>query len=178
MSELAEARPIAIPGWYLDAVEGDISSYQLCGYCDASLTAYAAVVHLGILTIEGYYLRFLVANTRVVPLKKQSIPRLKLLSALLLLRLMEAMKSSLTLELVISSYYCFTDSRVALVWIQNADKSWKPFVQNRFSEIRSLLPVESCKHIPGIENPVDLPARGTTPIELVANKLWRDGPQM
>ena len=33
VSELAEARPIAIPRWYLDAMERDISSYQLCGYC-------------------------------------------------------------------------------------------------------------------------------------------------
>ena len=149
-----------------------------CGYCDASLTAYAAVVYLGIQTSEGYYLRFVVAKTRVAPLKKQSIPRLELLSALLLSRLMEAMKSSLTPELVISSYHCFTDSRVALAWIQNADKSWKPFVQNWVSEIRSLLPVGSWKHIPGIENPADLPSRGTTPIELLVNKLWRDGPQM
>ena len=123
VSELAEARPIAIPRLYLDAVEGDISSYLLCGYRDASLTAYATVVYLEIQTSEGYYLRFVVAKTRVAPLKKQSIPRVELLSALLLSRLMEAMKSSLTPELVISSYHCFTDSRVALAWIQDADKS-------------------------------------------------------
>ena len=53
VSELAKVRPIAIPGWYLDAVEGDIPSYQLCGYYDTSLTAYAAVVYLEILSSEG-----------------------------------------------------------------------------------------------------------------------------
>ena len=30
---------------YLDGVEGEVF-YQLCGYCDASLFAYAAVVYL------------------------------------------------------------------------------------------------------------------------------------
>ena len=102
-------------------------------------------------------MRFVVAKTRVAPLKKQSIPRLELLSAVLLARLMDMMKSSLTLELEISSYLCFTDSQVSLCWIRNVERSWKPFVQNRVSEIRSLFPV---KHIPGVENPADVPSRG------------------
>ena len=166
MSTLLESQPFRMPRCYLDGVKGEISSYQLCGYCDASSSAY--------LLIEseiGIYMRFVVAKTRVAPLKKQSIPRLELLSAVLLARLMDTMKSNLTSELEISSYHCFTDSQVALCWIRNVKKSWKPFVQNRVSEIRSLFPGECWRHIPGLENPADIPSRGATPLELFVNKL-------
>ena len=81
---------------YLDGVNSKILSYHLCGYCDASLSAYAAVVYL---PEDGFHMRFVVAKTRVAPLRKQSIPRLELLSAILLARLINMMKSSLTTEL-------------------------------------------------------------------------------
>lgn len=123
-------------------------------------------------------MRFVVTKTRVAPLKKQSVPRLELLSAILLARLMDAMKSNLSSELEISSCHCFTDSRVALCWIRNVERSWKPFVQNRVSEIRSILPVECWKHIPGLENPADILSRGAAPLELLVNRLWRDGPEV
>ena len=35
---------------------------------------------------------------------------------------------------------CFTDSTVALYWIQGVDKEWKPFVMNRVLEIRDKVP--------------------------------------
>lgn len=91
---------------------------------------------------------------------------------------MDAMISSLSSELKIFSYHCFTDSQVALCWIRNVEKSWKPFVQNRVSEIRSLLPVECWKHIPGVENPADIPSRGAAPLDLLVNKLWQEGPKV
>lgn len=58
---------------------------------------------------DGPHMLFVVTKTRVAPLNKQSVPRLELLSAVLLARLMDATKSSLTSELEIS-YHCFTDS--------------------------------------------------------------------
>ncbi len=142
VSDLSESQTMTIPRCYLDGVDGEIFSYQLCGYCDASLLAYAAVVYLQIETEDDSHMHFVVAKTRVAPLKKQSIPRLELLSAVLLARLMDVVKSSLSSELEISSCHCFTDSQVALCWIRNTGRSWKPFVQNRVSEIRSLIPVD------------------------------------
>ena len=176
VSTLSESQPITLPRCYLDGVMDDILSYQLCGYCDASLSAYAAVIYLLVETEGGCHMRFVVAKTRVAPLKRQSIPRLELLSAVLLARLMDTTKSSLSLELEISSCHCFTDSRVALCWIRNEDKLWKPFVQNRVTEIRSLLPVECWSHIAGSNNPADIPSRGTAPLDLLVNRLWRNGP--
>ena len=153
-------------------------SYRLCGFCDASLSAYAAVIYLSIESEDESRMRFIAAKTRVAPLKKQSVPRLELLSAVLLARLMDTVRSSLSTELEFSSCHCFTDSHVALCWIRNVEKAWKPFVQNRVAEIWSLLLVESWRHIPGDQNPADVASRGTTPRELLVDKLWRDGPKL
>lgn len=172
---LMESQTMTIPRCYLDGVQ-EIVSYKLCGYCDASLSAYAAVVYLLIETGSGSYMRFVVAKTRVAPLKKQSIPRLELLSAVLLARLMTTVSSSLETEISIVSQLCFSDSQVALYWIRGLEKSWKPFVQNRVTEIRSLIPVNGWRHISGFKNPADIPSRGAAPLELSVNVLWRDGP--
>lgn len=74
-------------------------SYRLCGFCDASLSAYAAVIYLSIESEDESCMRFIAAKTRVAPLKKQSVPRLELLSAVLLARLMDT-----TLALLFAGY--------------------------------------------------------------------------
>ena len=108
---MTASQPLTIPRCYLEAVQGEVLSYQLCGYCDASLSAYAAVIYLLIETEDKTHMRFVVAKTRVAPLKKQTVPRLELLSAVLLARLMNTTKLSLNPEIEIS---CFIDSQVAL----------------------------------------------------------------
>ena len=127
---LFESQPVTLPRCYLDGVNGEILSYRLCGYCDASLSACAAVIYLLIESEDGFHTSFVVAKTRVAPLRKQSIPRLELVSVVLFARLVDAIRSSLSTELKISSCHCFTDSQVALCWICNVERSWKPFVQN------------------------------------------------
>ena len=50
VSALEESQPFAIPRCYLEGVEGEVLSYKLCGFCDASLLAHAAVIYL---TVEA-----------------------------------------------------------------------------------------------------------------------------
>jgi len=64
-----------------------VTSFTLCGFCDTSTKAYAAVVYLVIKTDCGVKMQFIVAKTRVSPTQELTIPRLELLSALLLARL-------------------------------------------------------------------------------------------
>ena len=78
------------------------------------------------------------SKTRVTPIKEVSIPRLSLLSALLLARLINSVKEALRDELELGSPVCYTDSKVAYYWIQRSERNWKPFVQNRVNEIRNL----------------------------------------
>ena len=64
--------------------------YDLCGFCDSSPKAYAAVVYLRGKTPHGCQVSLVASKTQVAPLKQQTIPRLELLSALLLARLMSS----------------------------------------------------------------------------------------
>ena len=128
-------------------------------------------------TRSGGEVQLVASKTRVSLLKAQTIPCLKLPSALLLARLMDTVSKSLEIELQLSVPCCFTDSTVALSWTRRTDKSWKPFVQNRVNEIRSLLSPSRWKHCSGKDNPADIPSRGLAPLELSMNQLWRNRPE-
>ena len=123
-------------------------------------------------------MRFVASKTRVSPLRKQTIPRLELLSALLLARLMDTVSEILKSEVVVSDSAYFTDSKVALYWIRGWQKSWRPFVQNRVVEIRNLTCLERWQHCPGTDNPADISSRGISPSELLDNTVWKDGPSI
>ena len=81
VSDSRNVESITVSRSYLSGIDQDVLSYKLCGYCDASLSAYAAVIYLLIESENGSYMRFVASKTRVSPLKKQTIPRLELLSA-------------------------------------------------------------------------------------------------
>ena len=54
----------------------------------------------------------------VAPVKGHSIPRLQLLAALLLARLISSLESALSSEIDLMPSMCYTDSKVALYWIK------------------------------------------------------------
>ena len=143
---------------------------------DASLRAFVAVIYLVMETHSRRHVKFIASKTQVSPTKLVTIPRLELLSALLLSRLMHSISGALEQEMSLSTPQCYTDSMVGLHWILETDKSWKPFVQNRVEEIRRLLPPEEWSHCADESNPADLPSRGLTPRQLSQSKLWLEGP--
>ena len=63
------------------------------------------------------------AKTRAAPLTNQSIPRLELLGALILSRLMKTVKRALQQFTTINSEVHLTDSQVVLTWIKTAVKN-------------------------------------------------------
>lgn len=165
---------IVIPRPFL--LGNSVTSYSLCGFSDASLQAYAAVIYLQAETPEGIVVRLACSKTRVCPLKKPSIPRLELLGALLLSRLISNVQHALSAEVLVDSVTCYTDSKVVLYWIRGEGKDWKPFVQNRVNEVRRLVPSRCWKHCCGSDNPADLPSRGLDIWEQTNRQLWFNGP--
>ena len=167
---------IPLPRCYARSLQGQPSHHTLCGFCDASLRAYAAVVYLLSESESGIQVDFVASKTRVSPLKQQTVPRLELLSAVLLARLIHNIAEAIREDLQVSSFRCYTDSTVALHWILGIDKHWKPFIHNRVSEIRRLIPPENWAHCSGKDNPADLPSRGLTMQELASSEVWLNGP--
>ena len=176
VSDLVSCPMLSIPRCIWDGVTSHDYSCSFVGFCDASSAAYAAVVYLVIKTQQDIHVRFIASKTRVAPVKTLTIPRLELLSALLLARLVKSITNSLETELVLEAPLCYTDSEVAFYWVTGTTKVWKQFVQRRVSEIRRLIHPTLWRHCSGKDNPADLPSRGVTPTELAHSQLWIKGP--
>ena len=133
VGQLERAEQMLFPRCYLVDVEKEVTSCSLQGFCDASIKAYAAVIYLKVETLYGVYVRFVTSKSRVSPLERPSIPRLELLSALLLARLIDNVERALKSVLTLGPSTCWTDcwTEVSLYWITQLDKEWKQFIQNR-----------------------------------------------
>jgi len=102
---------------YHNATSDRLHFSALHGFSDASEHAYAAVLYLRNVYTDGTISVSLIASkTQVTPVKKQLIPCLKLLGALILARLADAVLGKLPVQLA-ATYW--VDSTAALVWIKN-----------------------------------------------------------
>ncbi|XP_057290885.1 uncharacterized protein LOC130613578 [Hydractinia symbiolongicarpus] len=154
VQELHEVPSIQVDRNYCYNDENDpYKSVQLHGFSDASKAAYGCCVYIRFETESGKIKTALVSSkSRVAPIKSQTIPRLELLGALMLARL------------------------VVYSWIKNSDKIYKPFVQNRLTEIRRLFDVKCLKLVGTNDNPADISSRGSSPLKLSTRSLWFEGP--
>ena len=96
---------------YFQGVQERVVSCSLHGFGDASSKAYAAVIYLHMTTTTGSYVKFVASKSRVACAKELSIPRLELLAALVLARLIEHVKEALQLQLAITDITCWTDPK-------------------------------------------------------------------
>ena len=160
VSSLQDVQPFCLERCYFKEPRDTVVHCNLHGFCDASLNAYSAIVYLEIKTTSQIYTRFVASKTRVAPLSKETIPRLELLGAVILARLISAVKEALECELPIKKITCWSDSEIVLCWIRNTDKEWKQFVQHRVTDIRRRIPVDCWRHCSTDSNPADIPSRG------------------
>lgn len=153
------------------------SRYQIIGFCDASSLGYAAVIYLRSLNDDGQVkVSLIIAKSKVAPLKTISIPRLELMAAHLLAKLLKYTKSILLERIPIHDIFLFTDSSVVLGWLNTPTYNLKMFVATRVSKILDTISNENWSHVTGTFNPADICSRGALPSVLMASKEWFDGP--
>ncbi|XP_071037953.1 uncharacterized protein [Parasteatoda tepidariorum] len=120
-------------------------------FADASRNWYATVIFLRSESHDEIKVQLLQAKSRVSPLRKITILRLKLLACYFGAKLSEFVTKSLTLE--INETYYWTDSTTALFWIKKKDLPWGTFVCNRVKKIRECSDPKNWRHVPGIIYP-------------------------
>lgn len=155
-----------------------VSGFQRCelhGFCDASNNGYAAVIYFRVETHNNISLFLVCAKGRVAPLKSLSIPKLELCAAKLLADLILSVKKVYSF-MIFSDICAWSDSQVALSWINSSPSRWKPFVANRVACIQEIISFDSWRYVPSDQNPADCASRGMTPAELLSFDLWWKGP--
>ena len=147
---------------------------ELHGFSDASRLAYAAALYIRIIQGENVIIQLLSSKTKVAPIKTQSIPRLELCAAHLLVKLVSSFVQHSPFNQ--ADIHLWTDSRNVLHWLHGIPAKWPTFVANRCGEIATLLPHANWHHVRTHENPADISSRGCNATELKDSILWWQGP--
>ena len=154
----------------------EVDEQEIHVFSDASQEAYGTAIYVVSKEGDERSSQLALARARVAPqAKTQTIPRLELMGALLGLRLVKALCS--TMESKIEDVHFWSDSMDVLCWIRNEVRRFQPFVAHRISEIRELTRPEQWQHVPGADNPADAPTRGLSLTDLKESQLWWEGPK-
>ncbi|XP_065902524.1 uncharacterized protein [Dysidea avara] len=167
VEHLQDTTDILLPRCYLMPMSD--APKKLHVFCDASKKAYGAVIYI----CEGDQTSFVMAKTRVVPMKSHTLPRLELMAAVVGSRLCKfVLKSLHHLSFDVTMW---SDSQITLHWLFSK-KKLQQFVSNRVNEIHRLLPNFTWHYCPTECNPADLLTRGISSQCLKTSDLWHHGP--
>ena len=161
-----------IPRRYFTSYQtGEIIQLQV--FADASPKAYGAVAYIR----KGNQIAFVMAKTRVAPLKKLSLPRLELMVAKVGANLAAFLQNSLTKNSPNLQVFLWSDSQIVLHWLHSS-KTLSQFVSNRIQEIKGLFPPSTWRYCPTSDNPADLLTRGVGADQLQLSTTWLHGPHL
>ena len=149
---------------------------ELHHFADASSSSgYGTCTYLRQINENGrVHVALIMGKSRVIPLKKVTVPRLELTAAVVAVNISRFLTRELKLD-NLKSYY-WTDSKVVLGYIGNSARRFHVYVANRIEQIRSYSEPHQWKHVDGNKNPADIASRGMSAAELVKSRLWYSGP--
>ena len=175
LEELNLLKEWKIPRCFVSLAWDDADEVQLFVFCDASEKAYGCCAYMRAQEGSNVTVSLIMTKARIAPLKRVTLPRLELLGSLLGARIVHFLLSELNLPCE-TVYRCYTDSMVALGWIQGNSNRWKTFVANRVQEIQNLTAPSRWGHVSGTDNPADLLTRGLDATHFMKSSLWLNGP--
>ncbi|XP_076660139.1 uncharacterized protein LOC143363448 [Halictus rubicundus] len=147
---------------------------QLHVFCDASLKGCAAAAYLRFIgKDERIWVSFVMARTRVAPLKPMTVPRLELQAAVIGARLAKMVAKELGSEL--DRRFLWSDSSTVIHWIRSEPRNRQTFVANRLGEIVELTLSSEWRWVPSGLNPADDATRWLNE-SLNTNDRWFSGP--
>ncbi|VDP52219.1 unnamed protein product [Schistosoma margrebowiei] len=147
------------------------SSAQIHCFADAPELAYGVVAYIRYESVSGQiHCSFLLANSRVAPLKLVTIPRMELTACVLCAKIGRHVREQLSIP--ISSVIYWIDSTVVFHCIKNTTKRFEKFVSNRLETIHELSTPRQWRYVKGKLNPADHAARGLSLNDKAKVREW------
>ena len=110
----------------------DPEDVEIHGFCDASKVGYGACLYVRSRNSDqDTIVRLICAKSRVAPIKEITIPRAELCGALLLAKLYQEVQPTFRFKPAKTTFW--TDSTIALQWLNKSLGSLKIFESNRVS---------------------------------------------
>lgn len=143
---------------------------QIHGFWDTSERAFAAVIYMRSVYEDGSVEVVLMASkTCVAPTKRQTIPCLELLGAVLYWVVFRVV-------LLLPCWIQFLHFTERILWL-GLELFLKQYISHRVAEIQSLTKCDQWQHCLGDCYPADIPSRGTSDDKLPTNQMWWKGPE-
>ncbi|XP_071085478.1 uncharacterized protein [Haliotis cracherodii] len=175
LSKLCHIEDFTVPRCVIPNDFCEMMSAELHHFADASIAGYGAVSYVRIVDSCGrIHCSFLMAKSRLAPIKSITIPRLELCAAVLSVKLDEMLRKELRMETEQSTFW--TDSMIVLHYIKNDFQRYQTFVANRVTQIREGSSPQSWRYVQSSLNPADDASRGLDADELLAKENWLQGP--
>ena len=157
-----------------NCLSSDSQDIQIHLFSDASEQGFGTVAYLRYIQAGKTFCSMLASKTHVAPIKPQlSMPRLELQGAGLAVRLWNALKKELHLEIL--GVFFWTDSTTGLRYVNNKTRRFKPSVANRVAEILDSSKQEQWQYIHTSLNPADCCTRGLSAAALVEEPVRLGG---
>ena len=175
-NDLQEIAKIKIDQCYKPEGFDPVLKYELHHFSDASLSGYGQCSYMNMFNDKDQVATSLVmAKARVTPAKPFTIPRMDLTACVTSVNVGRFLETELKIDEIKHHYY--SDSKVALGYIQNDSKRFHMYVANRVQTIRDKSNPTDWYYIETEQNPADLASRGVPATQLVNNDFWFKGPE-
>ena len=149
---------------------------EIHSFANANESGISHVSYLRLVNEKGeLHVSFLVAKSRVPPIKPVSIPPTELTAAVVSINVTSIVKSELDYENLQSVYYI--DSEVVIGYINKEARRFHVYVGNRVQYIRDRSDPEQWYHVSCKDNPAAEASRSLTASYLLNNSRWFRGPE-
>ncbi|XP_058467076.1 uncharacterized protein LOC131439990 [Malaya genurostris] len=171
---LPEVEAVRITRCFIEnALSSAVDSLELHIFTDASELAYGCVAYLRVEIHGKVRCSLVMSRAKVAPLKRQSVPRLELMAAVLGARLSRTVLEMLSTE--IKRCVLWTDSRTVCSWLQSDQYKFKQFVAFRIGEILELTRVTDWRWVPTKLNIADVLTKWGHGSSLNSDGEWFNG---
>ena len=173
--EIMELEKLEIKRCLLPKDFGEVASYELHSFSDASFHGYGQCTYARFTSTEDkVHCSFVMGKARVAPLKQVTVPRLELTAAVVSAKISTFLERELKFPQL--KTYFWTDSKVVLGYINNESRRFQVYVANRIQQIRDLSEPTSWFHVKSDENPSDMASRGMSASQFCNDSVWLNGP--